>query len=96
MRACIRSAEKDLFGLKEKGLKCGNISIRLVSVTHAAVSGRRCASVPKHFIWLQKLDAFGNHLLSTRPKCWNLCNAFHGGQFREPRRVQGWMHEGYF
>ncbi len=46
---------------------------------------------------LLKVDAIRNHWLrfvyntTAQPKCSNLCNAFYGRQFREPRRVQGWL-----
>ncbi len=46
---------------------------------------------------LQKVDAIRNHWLrfvynrTAQPKFSNLCNAFYGRQFREPRRVQGWL-----
>ncbi len=50
---------------------------------------------------LPKVDAFRNHWLrfvfdtTAQPKCSNLCNAFYGWQFREPSRLQDWLHEGY-
>ncbi len=46
---------------------------------------------------LLKVDAIRNHWLkfvynrTAQPKCSNLCNAFYGRQFCEPRRVQGWL-----
>ncbi len=70
------------------------------SSVDAAMSGRRCVFLYESkstLFGLQKVDAIRNHWLrfvyyrTAQPKCSNLCNAFYGRQFREPRRVQGWL-----
>ncbi len=64
------------------------------SSVDAAVSGRRCVFLceSKNTLFgLSKVDAIRNHWLrlvynrAAQPKCWNLCNAFYGQQFCEPR-----------
>ncbi len=70
------------------------------SSVDAAVSGRRCVLLGEStstLFGLPKVDVFRNHWLrfvyntTAQPKCSNLCNAFYGWQFREPRREQGWL-----
>ncbi len=68
------------------------------SSVDAGMSGRRCVFLCESkstLFGLPKVDAIRNHWLrfvynrTAQPKCSNLCNAFYGRQFREPRRVQG-------
>ncbi len=70
------------------------------SSVDAAMSGRRCVFLceSKNTLFgLPKVDAIRNHWLrfvynrTAQPTCSNLCNAFYVRQFREPRRVQGWL-----
>ncbi len=67
------------------------------SSVDAAVSGRRCVFLCESkstLFGLLKVDAIRNHWLrfvynrTAQPKCSNLCNAFYGQQFCEPRGVQ--------
>ncbi len=70
------------------------------SSVDAVMSGRCCVflceSKSTLFV-LPKVDAIRNHWLrfvynrTAHPKCSNVCNVFYGWQFREPRRVQGWL-----
>ncbi len=70
------------------------------SSVDVVMPGRHCVSRRKQkstLFGLPKVDAIRNHWLrfvynrTAQPKCSNLCNAFYGRQFREPRRVQGWL-----
>ncbi len=70
------------------------------SSVDAVMSGRRCVFLceSKNALFgLPKVDAIRNLWLifvyyrTAQPKCSNLCNAFYGRLFCEPRRVQGWL-----
>ncbi len=70
------------------------------SSVDAAMTGRRCVFLCESkstLFGLPKEDAIRNNLLifvynrTAQPKCSNLCNAFYGQPFCEPRRVQGWL-----
>ncbi len=70
------------------------------SSVDAAMSGRRCVFLCESkstLFGLPKVDAIRNHWLrfvynrTAQPNCSNLCNAFYGRQFCEPRRAQGWL-----
>ncbi len=71
------------------------------SSVDAAMSGRRCVFLCKSkntLFGLPKVDVIRNHWLrfvyntTAQPKCSNLCNAFYGRQYYEPRRIQGWLY----
>ncbi len=66
------------------------------SSVDAAMSGRRCVLLCKSTLFgLLKVDAVGTIKIiynrTAQPRCSNMCNAFYGRQFCEPRRVQGWL-----